>query len=558
MNLPAFIQRRRAWSDLSATALVALLQRSPALRVVEAADEFAAAAPVGTLLKSAAAALASLGAVDAFAGATLLATTLTPDPTGNLPPFYATVGVPITPLGFTIANLITIGSWTVDGTIPPGLTLTTVQPNGGSLTTGGGNLDATTDTNQLTTPILEGTPTTPGTYNFTMQGFWKGMESGGPYAGKGVSSLFPFTVIVSGTAPVFTTQPISAAVTGGTVALDAAATQVDSYQWMLNGSTPVAGATSPILVLSDAASAPGTYTCVATNQLGSTISNPATVSITPTPNVGRLVNISTRSLVGTGQNILIAGFVVRGSDASDTEPLLIRGSGPALEPFGVTGTLADPQLQLFSSDNVVLGSNAGWGGSAPIASAASAVGAFAWNQPTSKDAALLESLPVGSYTAQIAGQGGDTGIALAEVYDASPPGSVSATAPRIVNISVRAQVGTGSNILIAGFAIGGSTSRTVLIRASGPALAAFGLSGTLHEPQLQVYSGSDVLEGNNGWGGEPQIAAAAASVGAFSWTSPTSRDSAVIVTLPPGPYTVQVSGADNAGGTALVEIYEVP
>lgn len=86
MNLPAFIQRRRAWSDLSATALVALLQRSPALRVVEAADEFAAAAPVGTLLKSAAAALASLGAVDAFAGATLLATTLTPDPTGNLPP----------------------------------------------------------------------------------------------------------------------------------------------------------------------------------------------------------------------------------------------------------------------------------------------------------------------------------------------------------------------------------------------------------------------------------------------------------------------------------------
>jgi hypothetical protein len=294
MKLAEYLRHRRAWTRLSTTALIAMLQRTPALRVIATADEFVAASPVGALLKSASIAFASLGAVDSMAGATLLATSQTPDPTGNLPTFNTTVGVPITPLAFTIANLITIGSWKVIGEIPPGLTLTTAQPNGGSITGFGGDLDATTDTNPLTTPVLLGTPTTAGTYMITMQGFWKGDESGGPYGGKGVSSIFPFTIVVAGTPPVFTTQPISAVVTGGTVALDVEATQTASYQWMYNGSTPVAGATSPILVISDAAAAAGTYTCVASNSLGSTTSNPATVSIASTNDIGRLTNISTR------------------------------------------------------------------------------------------------------------------------------------------------------------------------------------------------------------------------------------------------------------------------
>jgi hypothetical protein len=241
-----------------------------------------------------------------------------------------------------------------------------------------------------------------------------------------------------------------------------------------------------------------------------------------------------------------------------SQSLLLRGSGPALVPFAVTGTLPDPQLQLFSSADVLLGTNDAWEGGTAISSAAAAVGAFHWTTPTSKDAALLETLPEGAYTAQIAGESGDLGVALAEIYDAAPAGSYTPTTPRIVNISVRAQVGTGANILIAGFYIGGSTSRTVLIRVSGPALGAFGLAGTLGDPQMSLYSGSNVLESNNGWGGSEQIADAAASVGAFAWKSPSSNDSAVLVTLPVGPYTVQVSGADGGGGTALVEVYEVP
>jgi hypothetical protein len=380
------------------------------------------------------------------------------------------------------------------------------------------------------------------------------------FVGTGVSSVFPFTIVVTAaasSAPAFTIQPISASVAGGTVALEAVASNSPTYQWMLNGSTPVSGATGPILLLSDAAASVGTYTCVATNSAGSATSNAATVSIEHTSDIGRLVNISCRATVGTGDNILIAGFVVGGSGTAGSEPLLIRGSGPALVPFGVNGTLGDPQLQLYSG-STLLGTNDGWAGNSQVASTAAAVGAFAWGSPTSHDAALLEPLSAGAYTAQIAGESGDTGVALAEVYDATPAGTHTATSPRIVNISARVQVGTGSNILIAGFAIGGTTSRTVLVRASGPALVPFGVQGTLPDPQLQLYSGSTVIDGNNGWGGNSEVSQTAAAVGAFEWGSPTSNDSAILVTLPPGAYTAQVSGASGDTGVALVEVYEVP
>jgi hypothetical protein len=128
----------------------------------------------------------------------------------------------------------------------------------------------------------------------------------------------------------------------------------------------------------------------------------------------------------------------------------------------------------------------------------------------------------------------------------------------LINISARVQVGTGGNILIAGFVIGGTTSKTVLIRASGPALVPFGVTGTLPDPQLQLYSDSTVLESNDGWGGDAQIAATAATVGAFSWGTSATPDSAILVTLPPGAYTAQVSGASGDTGIALVEIYDVP
>jgi hypothetical protein len=557
MKLTVCLQRIGARVNLSTVVFIALLQRAPILRLVAAADEFVTATPVSALLRSAAMAAATLGAVNSMAGATTLVTTLTPNPNGNLPPFQADVGVPITPLGFTITPLITIGSWKISGVIPPGLSLTTVQPNGGNITgPAGGLLDATTSTNTLTTPILEGTPTVAGTYMLTFQGFWYGGESGGP-TGKGISSLFPFTIIVSDSSPVFTMQPLSVTVTGGTVALNALAMNASAYQWMWNGSTTVAGATSPILLISDAAAAAGTYTCVASNVQGSTSSNPATVSVATTKDVGRLINISTRSEVGTGSSIQIAGFVIGGQGTAGTEPLLIRASGPALTPLGVSGALPDPQLQLFSG-STLNASNNGWLGKADITAAAAAVGAFPWTDPTSHDSALLLAPSEGAYTAQISGASNDTGVALIELYDNTPAGTYTPSDPRLVNISARVWVGTGGDILIAGFVIGGTTAKTVLVRASGPALVPFGVTDTLPDPQLTLYSGNTVLASSRGWGGVSEIANTAAAVGAFAWTDPNSSDSALLITLPPGAYTAQIAGASGDTGVALVELYDVP
>jgi hypothetical protein len=576
MNMITRIRRKFAWMNMSTATLIALLQRTPVVRLVVAVDEMVIASPVGTVLKSAAAAIAALGAVDTMAGATILASSLTANPTGNLPTFNATIGVPIAPLGFTITNTQNVGSWKISGSIPPGLTIVAVQNTGISLTGSGGNLDATTQAdnsdpwgggsagNSTTTPELIGTPTTAGTYVINLQGFAGASEMAGTVtSGTGISAVFPFTVVVTAAVttpppvavPVFTTQPISVSVlpSVGTVALDAVASNSPTYQWMLNGA-PIPGATSTILALTNAAASAGTYTCVATNSSGSATSTPATVSLTNTSDLGRLTNVSTRAVVGTGANILIVGFGVSGSG---NEPLLVRASGPALVQFSVAGTLPDPQLQIFNG-STVLSTNNGWAGAPTIVSEAASVGAFGWPSTTSHDAALATQLGAGSYTAQVAGQSNDTGVALAELYDVTPAGTFNASSPHLINLSARVMVGTGGNILIAGFAIGGSSAVTVLVRASGPALQQFGVTGTLPDPQLQIFSGSTVLATNSAWGGSPQIVARASSVGAFPWTTPTSNDSAILITLPPGSYTAQVAGASNDSGVSLVEVYEVP
>ena len=287
--------------------------------------------------------------------------------------------------------------------------------------------------------------------------------------------------------------------------------------------------------------------------------NPATAAlvVSQASDPGRLINLSVRANVGTGANILIAGFVSGGSGTSGTQQVLIRGIGPALAAFGVSDALADPQLTLFQGA-AAISSDAGWAGNTRIAQANAAVGAFVLSDPNSADSAIFESnLAKNSYTAQVEGKSGDSGVGLVEVYDDTAPGAYRTSSPRLINLSARALVGSGANSIIAGFVIGGSTSKTVLIRASGPALAALGLAGTLANPTLQLYAGDTMIAANAGWAGDPQIASAAASAGAFSWANPSSADSALLVTLEPGAYTAEIAGAHGNTGLALVEIYDV-
>ena len=369
--------------------------------------------------------------------------------------------------------------------------------------------------------------------------------------------------------PQFTTQPSAQSVASGATVVFGTVVFSSSpatYQWSFNG-IAIQGATDSTLVVAGATSAnAGSYTLAATNSSGTSTSNPAALSIVGTSNPGRLVNLSCRAQVGTGANIMTAGFVVGGPGTSGGQSVLVRGSGPALGVFSLTGLLPDPMLTLndtSDSPSEVVATDDGWGGNPAIASEAALLGAFSWGTSATPDSALLLSLPAGNYTAQISGASGDTGLALAEVYDATPAGTYAPTTPRLFNLSALIQVGSGVKGVIAGFVVGGTTSKTFLIRASGPALAAapFLFAGTLQDPQLTLTNTSvnpnQVVTVNTRWGGSPTIYHEANSVGAFAW-SVSSADSAILITLPPGNYTAGVAGASGDAGLALLELYEVP
>jgi hypothetical protein len=148
-------------------------------------------------------------------------------------------------------------------------------------------------------------------------------------------------------------------------------------------------------------------------------------------------------------------------------------------------------------------------------------------------------------------------MALAEVYDNTPKGSYTATTPRLVNLSCLQQV-VAKGILTAGFVISGDTAETVLIRVSGPALTTYNVAGVIPDPQLTVFdSNTKVLGTNAGWGGNAAITAADTSTGAFPLTDPNSTDSAILLTLNPGSYSVQASSITGKAGSALIEVYEV-
>jgi sugar lactone lactonase YvrE len=278
--------------------------------------------------------------------------------------------------------------------------------------------------------------------------------------------------------------------------------------------------------------------------------NAAPPGSTPT----RLINISTRAQVGSGSNLLIPGFAIKGAGM---ETLLIRAVGPSLGEFNLTGLLAVPILKVFDSSGSVIASNAGWGNSLTspqIVAAESSVGAFALGENT-PDCALIIALPAGTYTAQVSSGDGTTGVALAEVYE------MASTGTRLVNISTRALVGTGANVLIPGFVISGSGTENVLLRADGPSLAQFQVNGVLAQPVLRMAdSALNIFDADTGWGtnlNAADIATAAETVGAFA-LPPDSADSASLVTLSPGTYTMEVSGVNDTTGVALAEIYELP
>lgn len=377
-----------------------------------------------------------------------------------------------------------------------------------------------------------------------------------------------FSVTIPGEsllAPVFTSHPVSqTAALGTTVVLDAAAAGGDTnlfpltYQWF-RGNSQVNAPSSRYLVLRSVTAADaGIYTCRAANASGTSVSLGATVTVVPaTPyEMGRLVNLAIRTDLSAMEDPLIVGFAVGDNRATGTKPLLIRGVGPSMAQFGVRDVLPDPVIEVYRG-SAKIAENDNWLGDSQITARATQVGAFALSGPASLDAASAITSNLGSYTVQIHDKNYAGGTVLAEIYDSTPAVQIVERSARLVNLSARGRVLPSGGILIAGFVVGGTTPATVLIRAAGPALDAFGVPGTLADPKLQLYRGTTLIGENDDWDGEAQVAALAGSVGAFALPPGGSKDSVILVTLAPGTYTAQVSDPNNKGGIALIEAYEI-
>jgi hypothetical protein len=277
-----------------------------------------------------------------------------------------------------------------------------------------------------------------------------------------------------------------------------------------------------------------------------------TESASPLRPRARLINLSSRAVVGTGDDALIAGVVVADTAA---KRYLSRAVGPGLAAFGATNLLPDPQLSIYSGNRVELYRNRGWetGREATlIPGFGYSVGAFPL-APGSHDAALADAIGAGSYTLQVSSAAGQTGVALAELYELDGNG-------RTVNLSTRARVRSGDGVLIGGFVVEGPAYKRMLVRAVGPTLASFGVNNALSDPILTIYSGQSIVATNDRWTAGEDVTAlttASAGAGAFNLTA-NSEDAALLITLRPGPYTVEVKGKDGGEGVALLEIYEVP
>ena len=377
-------------------------------------------------------------------------------------------------------------------------------------------------------------------------------------ADASLTVTLPDTPAAIASAPASTTAAIGFEATFSVTVTGTAPT---TYRWSRNGvalpgatgtvatNNPTATLTLPRVAASDA----GNYTVTVSNAFGSATSSAATLFVAPVSTAGHLFNLAIRSLAGTGSETLIVGFTLAGAQASGTpQRLLLRAVGPTLAGFGVTGTLADPRLDVFRGQTLTA-SNDNWSGNAEVSLYGARIGAFALASPTSKDAALIHSLTTGGYSAQVTGAG--TGVALAEIYDASD--AYTDLSLRFTNLSARTRVGTGGDILIAGFALAGTSPKTLLIRAIGPALAQFGVAGFLADPVLEIYRDAQLIADNDNWPGTSDLQNSAAAVGAF-FLPINSTDAAVILTLPAGPYTAQVRGANDTTGVALIEVYELP
>ena len=365
-------------------------------------------------------------------------------------------------------------------------------------------------------------------------------------AGAVTETAFAKLVVggVSGGAVTLLSEPVGRSVAVGqavSFSVQAGGAGPFTYQWFKDG-VALAGATAATLILPAAGSADaGTYTVRVSAGAAFVVSSGAVLTVQgPAGPAARLTNLSVRTNLEAAATLIVGVAVAEGP-----REVLFRAVGPALAVFGVPGVLANPRIEIYNGAGARVQENEDW--QAGLAPVFAAVGAFAL-PAGSRDAALVAPLTPGGFTAQVPGAAG--GVVLVEAYETGPAG-----AARLINVSARNRVGTGDDVLIAGFTLAGNGAKPLLIRAVGPGLAAFGVPGTLADPKLEIYNSAGVkVAENDTW--DPALAATFGTVGAFPLPA-ASRDAALRAELAPGSYTALVKGSDGGTGEALVEVYEL-
>jgi hypothetical protein len=264
---------------------------------------------------------------------------------------------------------------------------------------------------------------------------------------------------------------------------------------------------------------------------------------TPPPtSASHLANISTRMKVGVGDNVLIGGFMVRGTQP---KKLILRAIGPSLAGLGLPGAMPDPVLELHGSGGMIA-SNDDWSTGSQTAEIQAS--GLAPTEPV--ESAIIATLSPGNYTAVVSGYGGGQGIGLVEAYE------FDGNATRMVNISTRGRVGTGTELMIGGLIVQGSALKRVIVRALGPSLAGgpIPIGGVLADPTLALHDGNgNLLAQNDDWSNGAQ----AGEIIATTIPPGNNLESAIIATLGPGSCTAIVRGVNNTSGVGLVEVYDL-
>ncbi len=344
-----------------------------------------------------------------------------------------------------------------------------------------------------------------------------------------------------------------------------AAGSLPSYQWRLNGE-PIAGATQSTYLITDfSATDAGDYDVVVTSQPDhtQTLSRVSLAYAT----ASRLSNISTRAYSGNGDDTLVLGFATTGTPVSDEDTLLVRSIGPGLAALDIEGALIDPAFDVVrpafgDEPAVVLASNDDWTvpqtstqASAATTGLFNARGAFALSDSSADAALAYRPTTAGPRSIVTREKLGRPGIVLDEIY--APGGSAIA----FTNLSARARVGQGDDVLIVGFVIEGDAPLRLLLRGIGPTLAEHGITNALSNPKLVLHTlDGTPIHNNDTWGqaqNADEIRTVSDAVGAFALAD-DSNDAVILESLPPGVYSVHLQSVGGTPGVGLVELYVVP